>query len=125
MALLLCLLLGGCGGATVGAKDFSVHAIDLPGAGRVLADGSGYSLYVYLPDERDGRDAGSPAPPHGRHSCCQVASDIRPRPGIDGVLLGTPEGITARYRSRRTGGPSAYLDDGPGPATGRGEGMGA
>ena len=126
VALLLCLLLGGCGGATVGAKDFSVHAINLPGAGRVLADGSGYSLYVYLPDEQ------------GRSRCtlaCAAAwpplvlpSGVRhPTAGPASMrVLGTTRRDNGSLQVTYNGWPLyTYLDDGPGQATGQGEGMGA
>lgn len=124
---LLCLVVGGCGAATVAAKAYSVHAIALPGAGRVLADGSGYSLYVYLPDAR------------GPSKCtlaCAAAwpplvlpRDVRhpiAGPGVDAALLGTTRRSNGSLQVTYNGWPLyTYLDDGPGEATGQGEGMGA
>jgi predicted lipoprotein with Yx(FWY)xxD motif len=127
VVILLCVLLGGCGTATVTPKAYSVHAIKLPGAGRVLADGSGYSLYVYLPDEQ------------GQSRCTLACAATWPPlllpsgvrrptagPGIDPALLGTTRRDNGSLQVTYNGWPLyTYLDDGPGQATGQGEGMGA
>jgi predicted lipoprotein with Yx(FWY)xxD motif len=127
VVIFLCVLLGGCGAARVTAKTYEVHAINLLGAGRVLADGAGYSLYVYLPDEQ------------GRSKCTLACAAVWPPlvlprgvrhpiagSGVDAALLGTTRRANGSLQITYNGWPLyTYLDDGAGQATGQGEGMGA
>ena len=127
VAILLCALLGGCGAATDSAKAYSIHAINLPGAGRVLADGAGYPLYVYVPDNQ------------GPSKCTLACATewpplVLPRgvrhglagPSVEAALLGTTRRANGSLQVTYNGWPLyTYLDDGPGQATGQGAAMGA
>jgi predicted lipoprotein with Yx(FWY)xxD motif len=123
---LLTALVSSCGNSA--ATDlFTVRAIDVPGPGRVLSNGVGYPLYVYLPDNR------------GQSRCttaCAAAwppfvlpSGIRRAvagPGIKLSLLGTTRRSDGSLQVTYNGWPLyTYVGDVRGQATGQAEGMGA
>jgi predicted lipoprotein with Yx(FWY)xxD motif len=113
--------------AAASSRVYEVEATTIPGLGRILADGSGRTLYLYTPDRQ------------GPSVCARVCATAWPplvlprgvrRPvagrGIDAALLGTV---------RRPGGAlqvtydkwPLYLyrnDEAPGQATGQAESMG-
>jgi predicted lipoprotein with Yx(FWY)xxD motif len=117
----------GCGSSAGGAPKYDLEARTIPGLGRVVTDGQGFTLYMYAPDHR------------GVSRCYQVCASqwpplvlprgvTRPRagPGIRAALLGTV---------RRSGGAlqvtynrwPLYLwqgDGAPGEATGQADDMG-
>ncbi len=125
--LSLSVVVAACGSSNSSAASYSVQAINLPGPGRVLSDGAGYILYVYIPDAQGSSKCFSGCAnawpplvlPHGvRHP---VAG-----PGIDDALLGI---------TRRKNGSSQvtynrwplylYIGDGRGQVTGQAEDMGS
>lgn len=127
LSVLLVLLLGGCGATTGTAKGYSVRATNLPGAGPVLTDGAGYTLYIYVFDRQGPSTCFSVCaaewpplvlPPGVRHP---VAG-----PGVKAALLGTTRRGKGTLQVTYNRWPLyTYLDDAPGQATGQGEGMGA
>ena len=112
------------GGA--GRPVYELQATTLPGAGRVLANGRGFTLYVYVPDH------------HGRSQCYGVcARDWPPLTlpagvrhalagqGVNTALLGTVQRGGARQVTYN--GWPLYLwqgDHQPGQATGQADDMG-
>jgi predicted lipoprotein with Yx(FWY)xxD motif len=127
-AVCACLAACGTGKATgVAAPAWEIRTSVLPGAGRVLADGQGFTLYAYMPDHR------------GRSQCSGLCAQQWPplvlpagvgRPkagtGVAASLLGTvrrPGGtLQVTY-----GGWPLYLwqgDHEPGQATGQADDMG-
>jgi len=101
--------------------------VTLPGVGRVLADGAGRTLYVYLPDRQ------------GRPRCVRVCAEAwppvvlpdgltRPRwgPGLRADLLGVVRRADGSLQVTYDRWPLyTYLDDQVGAALGQSEGMGA
>ncbi|HTT50477.1 MAG TPA: hypothetical protein VMH35_03635 [Streptosporangiaceae bacterium] len=117
----------GAGQAASGPPSYEVLARTLPGAGRVLTDGHGFSLYMYVPDHR------------GRSQCYGVCARQWPPlmlpAGAAHPLAG--RGVKASMLStvRRAGGGRQvtyngwplYLwqgDQEPGQATGQADDMG-
>jgi predicted lipoprotein with Yx(FWY)xxD motif len=118
-----------CGTASsaTGPPRYEVRATTIAGLGKILADGAGFTLYMYVPDHRG----------HSRCSgVCAISwpplllprGTTRPKagPGINAALLGT---------TRRAGGAlqvtydkwPLYLwqgDGAAGQATGQGDDMG-
>jgi predicted lipoprotein with Yx(FWY)xxD motif len=127
VSMTLTSLLAACGAAAGGHPDYDLQVSTITGLGRVLTDGSGYTLYMYVPDHR------------GRPTCYHICADRWPplllppgirhpqaETGISAALLGT---VT------RTGGSvqvtynrwPLYLYDAdtqPGQATGQADDMG-
>ncbi len=118
----------GCGGAQAGgAPRYEVLARAIPGLGKVITDGRGFTLYMYVPDRR------------GVSRCAGVCAEqwpplvlprgvTRPRagPGVRAALLGTVRRGGGALQETYNGWP-LYLWQGdtlPGQATGQGEGMG-
>jgi predicted lipoprotein with Yx(FWY)xxD motif len=118
----------GCGGAQAGgAPRYEVLARAIPGLGKVITDGRGFTLYMYVPDHR------------GVPRCAGVCAEqwpplvlprgvTRPRagPGVRAALLGTVRRGGGVLQETYNGWP-LYLWQGdtvPGQATGQGEGMG-
>jgi len=112
------------GGA--GRPVYKLQATRLPGAGRVLTDGHGFTLYIYVPDHQ------------GRSRCFELcAKDWPPLilpagvrhalagPGVNAALLGTVQRGGARQVTYN--GWPLYLwqgDQEPGQATGQADDMG-
>lgn len=129
-ALALGAGLSACGGsanATARPARVEVKAASIPGLGRVLVDGSGYTLYAYMPDHRGpSRCFGACAhqwPPlelaKGQH---HAFSGV----GVHASLLG----MTRRGNGRQVtydGWPLyTFINDAsPGQATGQADDMGA
>ncbi len=105
---------------------YELQATTLPGAGRVLSDGRGFTLYIYVPDH------------HGRPQCYRLcATDWPPLTlpagvrhalagrGVNAALLGTAQRGGARQVTYN--GWPLYLWQGdyqPGQATGQADDMG-
>ena len=125
--LCLCVFLCACGADAGGTKDLAIRVIDVSGAGPVLADGAGYPLYVYLPDNQ------------GRSRCTLACATEWPpfvlSRGIRTPLLGHHVDPALLGTTRRSDGALqvtynhwplyTYLADTPGQANGQGAAMGA
>lgn len=136
--LLLTVLLGlttagvvSCGTAASPASSsqpvYVVRTSTVPGPGRVLADGRGFTLYIYVPDHR------------GRSQCGGVCARNWPPlllpagvrhavagPGVKAALLGTVSRAGGARQVTYNGWP-LYLwqgDQDPGQATGQADDMG-
>jgi predicted lipoprotein with Yx(FWY)xxD motif len=121
------LLLAGCGVSKPGARSYALKATDIQGLGRILVDGAGYSLYVYLPDNQ------------GPSRCVSVCAEAWPPlvlpggvqnaiagPGVDAALVGTTRRSNGSLQVTYNRWPLyLYIDDGRGQVNGQGEGMGA
>jgi predicted lipoprotein with Yx(FWY)xxD motif len=120
----------GCGAshpAAAGSPAYQLRASTVTGAGRVLADGHGYTLYLYVPDHR------------GRSRCYGACARAWPpltlpagvhRPvagaGVRAALLGTVRRADGARQVTYNGWP-LYLyerDHEPGQVTGQAEDMG-
>ncbi|MGH9093078.1 MAG: COG4315 family predicted lipoprotein, partial [Acidimicrobiales bacterium] len=128
LGLLLAVLLAGCGpGGTAAstARGDALAVAAMPGLGRVLVDGAGHTLYLYVPDRQGGRSRCS-------GNCARqwppliAAPHARLGPGVRRSLVG---------ETRRPGGGEQVTyagwplytwrnDLAPGQATGEGQGMG-
>jgi predicted lipoprotein with Yx(FWY)xxD motif len=127
LAASLSVLVAGCTASSDGVGSYTVVSSDIPGPGHVLADGAGYTLYIYLPDMRG---------PSKCYSVCAkdwppllVPSGVR-RPvagrGIDDTLLGTTKRKNGSLQVTYNGWPLySYYADGPGQASGQAEDMGS
>lgn len=99
----------------------------VPGLGKILVDGGGYTLYAYVPDKRgpskcSGECAFEWPPlllPHGAH---RPAAGI----GVDRALLGTTRRVNGSLQITYNHWPLyRYRNDvAPGEVTGQGEDMG-
>ena len=132
LGLLACAVTGcvtacGAGQAASGRPSYELQASTLPGAGRVVVDGSGFSLYIYVPD-------------HQKRSQCYLvcarqwpplllpAGVAHPRAGrgVNEALLGTVRRADGARQVTYNGWP-LYLwqgDHEPGQATGQAYDMG-
>ncbi len=126
-AVCACLAACGTGKAVAAAPSWEVTATVLPGAGTVLADGRGFTLYAYMPDHR------------GRSQCSGLcARDWPPLvlpagarravagKGVKTSLLGTVPRPGGARQVTYNGWP-LYLwqgDHEPGQATGQADDMG-
>jgi predicted lipoprotein with Yx(FWY)xxD motif len=113
--------------AAAGSPAYQLRARTVPGAGRVLADGRGYTLYIYVPDHR------------GRSQCYGLCAQAWPPltlpagvgrpvagPGVRAALLGTVRRADGARQVTYNGWP-LYLyesDHKPGQVTGQAEDMG-
>ena len=129
LAGVVCVSAAACGAGSNGhpVPAYEVRARAVAGLGRVLTDGQGFTLYVYVPDHQ------------GRSRCSGVcAADWPPlllppgvhRPlagqGVDAAMLGTT-GRPGGGRQVTYHGWPLYLwrrDAAPGQATGQAEDMG-
>ncbi len=121
-----CTLLAGCAQSSNGVKSYTVVSTNISGPGHVLADGEGYTLYIFTPDLQ------------GLSKCYSVcAKDWPPLllpsgighaiagRGIDDALLGTTKRKNGSLQVTYNGWPLyRYYADGPGQATGQAEDMG-
>jgi predicted lipoprotein with Yx(FWY)xxD motif len=131
VAVAACIAVVGCGGGSggagaSGAPRYEVLARAIPGLGKVITDGQGFTLYMYVPDHRGvSRCAGVCArrwPP-----LVLPRGVTRPRagPGVRAALLGTVR-RGGELQETYNGWP-LYLwqgDTAPGQATGQAEDMG-
>jgi predicted lipoprotein with Yx(FWY)xxD motif len=122
------VVVAGCGGAAAGgAPRYEVRARAIPGLGKVITDGQGFTLYMYVPDHRGASQC---------YESCAVQwpplvlppGVTRPSagPGIRDGLLGTVRRRDGALQETYNGWP-LYLWQGdtvPGQATGQGEDMG-
>jgi predicted lipoprotein with Yx(FWY)xxD motif len=116
-----------CGGSANTSAVPTVREITVPGLGRVLADGVGYVLYIFLPDNR------------GPSICLTVCAEQWPPlvlpptrskptagPGVENKLLGTTRRPDGTRQVTYNGWPLyTYIGDSAGIVTGQGESMGA
>jgi predicted lipoprotein with Yx(FWY)xxD motif len=123
----VCVTACGAGGAAGSLPGYELRVSRLPGAGLVLTDGHGFSLYIYTPDHR------------GRSQCSAVcARDWPPLTlpagvrhavagrGVRASLLGTVRRPGGARQVTYNGWP-LYLwqgDHEPGQATGQADDMG-
>jgi predicted lipoprotein with Yx(FWY)xxD motif len=127
-AALITATAAACGhAADAGSPQYVVLARDVPGLGKIITDGKGFTLYMYAPDHRglsqcSGFCAQQWPPlvlPHGV---------TRPRagPGVRASLLGTVRRANGELQETYGGWP-LYLwigDESPGQATGQADDMG-
>lgn len=125
--LSLSVVVAACGPSTGDAQSYEVQAINLPGPGRVLADGAGHVLYVYVPDAQ------------GPSKCFSGCANAWPPlilpygirhpvggPGVDDALLGTTRRQNGSLQVTYNRWPLyLYIGDGRGQATGQAEDMGS
>jgi len=121
--------LAGCGTAkpVAAVPAWEVTTTVLPGAGRVLADGQGFTLYAYMPD-RQGESVCSGVCAQSWPPLTLPAGTVRPvaRDGAHASLLGTVRRPGGARQVTYHGWP-LYLwegDHAPGQATGQAENMG-
>lgn len=129
-ALALGAGLSACGGnanATAPPARVAVKAASIPGLGRVLVNGSGYTLYAYMPDHRGpSRCFGACAhqwPPlelaKGQHHAISGA-------GVRASLMGTARRGDGRQVTYDGWPLYTFINDAsPGQATGQADDMGA
>jgi predicted lipoprotein with Yx(FWY)xxD motif len=120
--------IAGCGsGASVSAPTYEVQARAVPGLGKIIVDGKGFTLYMYAPDHQEAsRCTGFCAqqwPP-----LVLPAGDDEPKagPGVKAALLGTVRRPNGKLQETYNGWP-LYLWQGdlaPGQATGQADAMG-
>ena len=126
-AITACIAGCGAGQAASGPPGYELRAATLPGAGRVVIDGRGFTLYIYVPDHRK------------RSRCYEVcarqwpplllpagASHPLAGRGVDAKLLGTVRRAGGARQVTYNGWP-LYLwqgDQEPGQATGQAYDMG-
>jgi len=117
-----------CGGAAAaGRPSYDIRVTAIRGLGRVLTDGSGYTLYMYVPDHR------------GRSVCYHACASQWPPlllppgvryaqagPGVRAALLGTTTRVGGSLQVTYGKWPLyRYVSDiRPGQATGQAENMG-
>jgi predicted lipoprotein with Yx(FWY)xxD motif len=113
--------------APASSPQYVVLARDVPGLGKIITDGKGFTLYMYAPDHRgrsqcSGFCAQQWPPlvlPHG-------VTHPRAGPGVRASLLGTVRRASGELQETYGGWP-LYLwigDDSPGQATGQADDMG-
>ena len=128
--LMLALGLTGCGTSpspTTGAPSYEIKVGQVAGLGRILVDGSGRTLYLYVPDHRGAsvctRVCAVQSPPLVLPS---LVAHPRAGAGVDVKLLGTTRRQDGRLQVTYGGWPlyTWQLDYEPGQATGQGEDMG-
>ena len=117
-----------CGGqASQAAPQYELQARAIPGLGKIVTDGKGFTLYMYAPDRR------------GASRCYGFCAQqwpplVLPRgvarpeagPGIDKALVGTVRRSNGTLQETYDGWP-LYLwqgDTAPGEATGQADDMG-
>jgi predicted lipoprotein with Yx(FWY)xxD motif len=127
-ALVLAVGLSACGadtGAASQARPAVVKTAVIPGLGRVLVDGSGYTLYAYTPDRR------------GRSRCFGMCAHQWPPldlpagqhpaagPGVKPALLGTVRRAGGRQVTYDRWPLYTFINDAaPGQASGQADDMG-
>jgi len=122
-----CITACGAGQAASGRPNYELQAATLPGPGRVLTDGRGFTVYVYVPDHR------------GRSRCYSVCARAWPPlllpAGVSHPLAGRGVNAALLGTVRRAGGARQVTYDGwplylwqgdqePGQATGQADDMG-
>jgi predicted lipoprotein with Yx(FWY)xxD motif len=116
-----------CGGGHGGGPRYEVRARTIAGLGKVIADGQGFTLYVYVPDHRGvSRCAGPCASQWPPLMLPRGITRPRAGPGIRAALLGTVRRGDGVLQETYNGWP-LYLwhgDTSPGQATGQAEDMG-
>jgi predicted lipoprotein with Yx(FWY)xxD motif len=117
----------GCGGGPgSGGPRYEVRARAIAGLGKVITDGRGFALYVYVPEHRGAsRCAGLCARRWPPLLLPRAVTRPRAGPGVRAALLGT---VRRRGAPQETyNGWPLYLwqgDTAPGQATGQAEDMG-
>lgn len=130
-ALALAAALAGCGGSSGAAArpaGDTVRSATIPGLGRVLVDGDGYTLYAYMPDRRGpSRCFGMCA--HQWPPLVLSPGQRQPRggPGVDAAKLATVRRPGGSRQVTYDGWPlyTFVNDSAPGQATGQAFDMGA
>jgi predicted lipoprotein with Yx(FWY)xxD motif len=126
--LVVMMAAAGCGSrAVTGVPQYEVRAQAVPGLGTIIADGQGYTLYMYAPDHQ------------GASQCTGVCARQWPPlllppgvtqpkagPGVDAALLGVVRRSDGTLQETYNRWP-LYLwqgDTAPGQATGQADDMG-
>jgi predicted lipoprotein with Yx(FWY)xxD motif len=123
------LAAAGCGSGSGAhtAPAYEVRATTVKGLGRILADGHGWTLYLYVPDHQG---------PSVCSGGCALAwpplllpkgvTEPKPGPGVDAALLGTTRRADGRLQVTYNKWPLyLYQDDSaPGQVTGQADDMG-
>jgi predicted lipoprotein with Yx(FWY)xxD motif len=127
-ALAAVIAVGGCGtGATASAPAYRLQARTIAGLGKIVADGKGFTLYMYTPDHQGtSRCTGFCA--HQWPPLVLPSGVHKPAagPGVAAALLGTVRRPDGRLQVTYNGWP-LYLwmgDTAPGQATGQADDMG-
>jgi predicted lipoprotein with Yx(FWY)xxD motif len=127
-ALAAAIAVAGCGsGAAASAPAYQIQARALDGLGKIITDGKGFTLYMYVPDHQ------------GKSTCSGFCAQQWPPlllpsgvdkptagPGVLTSLLGTVRRADGRLQATYNGWP-LYLwvgDTAPGQATGQADDMG-
>jgi predicted lipoprotein with Yx(FWY)xxD motif len=119
----------GCGGTpgAGGGPRYEVQARTIPGLGKVITDGQGFTLYLYIPDHRGAsRCAGLCARQWPPLVLPRGVSRPKAGPGIRAELLGTVRRGDGTQQETYNGWP-LYLwqgDAAPGQVTGQAKDMG-
>lgn len=124
----LAAALGGCGSSAGATKSSQVRAAEIKGLGKVLVDGAGRTLYIYMPDHQSASKCSAVCaeqwPPL---VLAKGASRPVAGPGVKASLLGTVKRSDGQLQVTYNRWP-LYLyidDDADGQANGQGDGMGA
>jgi predicted lipoprotein with Yx(FWY)xxD motif len=113
--------------STAASVSVTVRAIRVPGLGRIIADGAGYALYAYMPDD------GGPSKCFGK--CARQwpplelpagTKRLKAGRGVDAALLGTDRRPGGARQVTYDGWPLyTYVDDARGQVNGQADDMGA
>jgi predicted lipoprotein with Yx(FWY)xxD motif len=118
----------GCGSqASHAAPQYELQARSIPGLGKIVTDGKGFTLYMYAPDRRGAsRCYGFCAQQWPPLMLPRGVTSPQAGPGIDKALLGTVKRRNGTLQETYDGWP-LYLwqgDTAPGEATGQADDMG-
>jgi predicted lipoprotein with Yx(FWY)xxD motif len=129
VCLTCALVVTACGTPSpfAGSPRYEIRATTIEGLGKILADGAGFTLYMYIPDHR-GRSTCSGFCARSWPPLLLPAGVTRPKagPGIDPALLGATRRADGALQVTYNKWP-LYLwqgDSAPGQATGQADDMG-
>jgi predicted lipoprotein with Yx(FWY)xxD motif len=129
-AAMLAVAIGvaGCGsGASAGAPAYQIQARTIDGLGKIITDGTGFTLYMYAPDHQGAsRCTGFCAQQWPPLLLPSGVDEPTAGPGVKAALLGTVRRPNGRLQETYNGWP-LYLwigDTTPGQATGQADDMG-
>jgi len=118
----------GCGsGGGVSTPAYEVLARTVPGLGKIVVDGKGFTLYMYAPDRQGASQCtGFCAQQWPPLLLPQGSEQPKAGPGVKAALLGTVRRPNGQLQETYNGWP-LYLwqgDSAPGQATGQADAMG-
>lgn len=117
----------GCGAAGASTPAYEVQARVIPGLGKVITDGRGFTLYMYVPDHRGApRCTGFCARQWPPLVLPQGVDKPTAGPGVKAALLGAVRRADGQFQVTYSGWPLYQWigDSGPGQATGQADDMG-